>query len=451
MSSKPANLPLNNLTPQQRQAFQTHLDDLWDDYQDALADLSLEAKQLAAGVAWDNFEDPLHYLRTEVFETYADRANQVANDYYDAVRSAWAEAAGVELPSYEPSQVSADRAFWQIVGAYNSTDHVGLKFVDVINHRSRAGLTMDDLWAMKTDGYGQDEWMNLAADIVGVTARLTAKFNGEHDPSQPRYARVPVGPTCAFCILMASRGFVYWSEEKAGGRDNRYHKNDDCRIVSSWGEAHVKGYDPEGMKARYLQCRKTIAGMLNRDEYGKYVARMKDAGKDEDEIDDYNLWTTHRITEEMSQRDRRWLYDGTTPEPSVESARAWSELQKHERKTLDALKDNGFAVTVRERSDKQGVKTSDAIINGKRVDFKAPEGHGKNTIDQLLRSAARQGDAAVIHLQKERTELDAEACKDYIRSSLRRRRLDYVLLIDYDGNIVRVERDTETASHSQSQ
>ena len=231
MSSKPANLPLNNLTPQQRQAFQTHLDDLWDDYQDALADLSLEAKQLAAGVAWDNFEDPLHYLRTEVFETYADRANQVANDYYDAVRSAWAEAAGVELPSYEPSQVSADRAFWQIVGGYNSTDHVGLKFVDVINHRSRAGLTMDDLWAMKTDGYGQDEWMNLAADIVGVTARLTAKFNGEHDPSQPRYARVPVGPTCAFCILMASRGFVYWSEEKAGGRDNRYHKNDDCRIV----------------------------------------------------------------------------------------------------------------------------------------------------------------------------------------------------------------------------
>ena len=85
------------------------------------------------------------------------------------------------------------------------------------------------------------------------------------------------------------------------------------------------------------------------------------------------------------------------------------------------------------------------------MDFKAPEGHGKNTIDQLLRSAARQGDAAVIHLQKERTELDAEACKDYIRSSLRRRRLDYVLLIDYDGNIVRVERDTETASHSQSQ
>lgn len=53
----PTNLPLDNLSPAQRQAFQTHLDDLWDDYQDMLADLTLEAKQMAAGVAWDNFED----------------------------------------------------------------------------------------------------------------------------------------------------------------------------------------------------------------------------------------------------------------------------------------------------------------------------------------------------------------------------------------------------------
>ena len=38
----PTNLPLDNLSPAQRQAFQTHLDDLWDDYQDMLADLTLE-------------------------------------------------------------------------------------------------------------------------------------------------------------------------------------------------------------------------------------------------------------------------------------------------------------------------------------------------------------------------------------------------------------------------
>ena len=110
--------------------------------------------------------------------------------------------------------------------------------------------------------------MNLAADIVGVTARLTAKFNGEHDPSQPRYARVPVGPTCAFCILMASRGFVYWSEEKAGGRDNRYHKERRLPHRIQLGRSPRQRLRPEGMKARYLQCRKTIAGMLNRDEYG---------------------------------------------------------------------------------------------------------------------------------------------------------------------------------------
>ena len=41
------------------------------------------------------------------------------------------------------------------------------------------------------------------------------------------YARVPSGrETCGFCLMLASRGFVYRSEEAAGdigGRFNRYH------------------------------------------------------------------------------------------------------------------------------------------------------------------------------------------------------------------------------------
>ncbi|KFI50021.1 hypothetical protein BBIA_2154 [Bifidobacterium biavatii DSM 23969] len=442
---------MDSLSPQQRQTFQTHLNDLWDDYQDTLANLTLEAKQLAAGVAWDNFEDPLYALRREVFEEYARRAGQAANDYYDAVRSAWAEASGVKLPNYKQSQVSADRAFWQIMGGYNDTDFNGLTFTQVVNHQSHAGMTMDDLWALKTDGYGEDEWMNLAADIVGVTARLTSRFNMESDESHPRYARVPVGPTCAFCILMASRGFVYWSEESAGGWGNRYHKNDDCRIVCSWGETQLKGYDPDGMRERYLQTRQTIEGTLNRSTYAQYVAQMKAKGKTDTEIDDYDLWKTHRITQEMSKRDRQWLYDGTVPTPVMQSSRAEAELKPHERKTLDALSAAGFAVTVRERSDQQGVKTSDAVINGHDVDFKAPTGDTSNSVDQLLRSAARQGSAAVLHLQQGRTDMTVNQCLDYIRRALQRRKLDYVMLIDYDDKITRIDRDTKTASHSQSQ
>lgn len=44
--------------------------------------------------------------------------------------------------------------------------------------------------------------------------------------------------------MLASRGFVYWSAEKAGGFGNRYHPGDDCTPVPSWGECHLQGYDP---------------------------------------------------------------------------------------------------------------------------------------------------------------------------------------------------------------
>ena len=70
----------------------------------------------------------------------------------------------------------------------------------------------------------------------------------KHDPSKPRYARVPSGAkTCAFCAMLASRGFVYASEDKAGAL-GQYHKDCDCEIIPSWDRKNpkIEGYDPDG-------------------------------------------------------------------------------------------------------------------------------------------------------------------------------------------------------------
>lgn len=68
--------------------------------------------------------------------------------------------------------------------------------------------------------------------------------NGRRDRASPRYARVPTGPeTCPFCLMLASRGFVYTSKLAAGELDH-YHANCDCRVVPSWGGSEVSGYDP---------------------------------------------------------------------------------------------------------------------------------------------------------------------------------------------------------------
>ena len=58
------------------------------------------------------------------------------------------------------------------------------------------------------------------------------------------YARVPVGDTCAFCIMLASRGFVYASEKsalrsKTGGK---YHRNCNCIAVPFHEARTIPGY-----------------------------------------------------------------------------------------------------------------------------------------------------------------------------------------------------------------
>lgn len=59
-----------------------------------------------------------------------------------------------------------------------------------------------------------------------------------------RFARIPTGAeTCAFCLRMASRGFVYATEETAEGM-NHGHDNCDCRVIPGFGDnPGVGGYD----------------------------------------------------------------------------------------------------------------------------------------------------------------------------------------------------------------
>ena len=60
-----------------------------------------------------------------------------------------------------------------------------------------------------------------------------------------RFARVPQGPTtCEFCLMLASRGFVYLSQESAGEFD-QFHVHCDCRIVPGYPGMELEGYDPD--------------------------------------------------------------------------------------------------------------------------------------------------------------------------------------------------------------
>lgn len=92
---------------------------------------------------------------------------------------------------------------------------------------------------------------------VSYSSRDTVARNAGRDPARPRFARVPTGAkTCAWCTLLASRGFVYLTRDTAGATED-YHDDCDCQAVAEFDKDahHIDGYDPDALYDMYMAAR----------------------------------------------------------------------------------------------------------------------------------------------------------------------------------------------------
>lgn len=106
---------------------------------------------------------------------------------------------------------------------------------------------------------GRERGREAAADVlmsrigfdIKNTSSITMFGNGKRDRLKPRFARVPSGvETCSFCIMLASRGFVYYN----GKNGEKVHNHDNCRCVYVPGfnvDMKVEGYDPDSYYDMY--------------------------------------------------------------------------------------------------------------------------------------------------------------------------------------------------------
>lgn len=84
-----------------------------------------------------------------------------------------------------------------------------------------------------------------------------------------RYARVPTGlETCTYCVMLASRGFVYKDEQSAGHAN---HRGCNCLIVPGYqGTTTVEGYDPKTLRELWRDYM-AIDGSEPHDEEGEIL------------------------------------------------------------------------------------------------------------------------------------------------------------------------------------
>ena len=191
------------------------------------ADAQARVLKVLQGINWtpENIaqcRDLVIQALAQVMPTYTTMAAQASADFYDAARElVVGEKMGAQaISDYDPRKTEgAVRGFVRFV----LRDEV---------------QTFNDQVLQRID-YEMKR-----------SANMSVVENGRRDPKRVRYARVPTGAeTCDFCLMLASRGFVYQSEGTAGAGHTHYAC--DCRCVPGWDGMEVEDYDPRSIYDRW--------------------------------------------------------------------------------------------------------------------------------------------------------------------------------------------------------
>lgn len=107
-----------------------------------------------------------------------------------------------------------------------------------------------------------ETWIcDKAEHYIRLAANKTMEQNAIRDGR--KYARIPTSDhPCAFCIMLASRGFVYGSRMKAG-EGNSYHNHCTCKVIAS-DSGDVEGYNQKDYIKAYVDGRNRAY-----DDYGE--------------------------------------------------------------------------------------------------------------------------------------------------------------------------------------
>lgn len=161
----------------------------------------------------------IEYMQ-HLVDAYGDAAATLAADFYNEI----AEKAGVEASDALLADRVSDRSIANSV-------RYGAKSI--------FGETVDAETFARSCAASLERYVKQQANETMIKNAVRDGGAGV------KFARVPRGAeTCAFCMMLAGRGFVY-ANSKTAGEFKHFHDHCDCKVIAGFGDAAVEGHDPK--------------------------------------------------------------------------------------------------------------------------------------------------------------------------------------------------------------
>lgn len=133
--------------------------------------------------------------------------------------------------------------------------------------RAAANAIVDEIIDGRATRPLEDLLKGLATRFNRTTSTATVRHNAMRDPAKPRYAIVPNGDACAFCVMRASR--TYRDEPQPESHDHCT-----CTAVPLF-EAKVQGYDQAKYEDMWYEAANAYRSGDISDEMYERIAEQK--------------------------------------------------------------------------------------------------------------------------------------------------------------------------------
>lgn len=196
----------------------------------------------------DNFTRVINGISDDAQKKLAKALEGVVIDDIAAARNEIIAIMDTLLAPYTDNVAAVAATFYDGLRAYFGIDDGFMAESESMREPAATAGAVRAFMQTQVDGKPFETLENLLTERVDYECKRAANeciaYNAKNDPKRPKWARVPTGAeTCEWCIMLASRGFAYLSEEAA----SHTHANCDCRVIPSWDKDNpaVQGYDPE--------------------------------------------------------------------------------------------------------------------------------------------------------------------------------------------------------------